>query len=109
MYMYKDSNHLAPIVYLFENKVQQVSVHLHLKIVIICLRVLAHVYSAARESKYNENNFHKSCNVAHMYMLSFAKEISQLFESIHDNTFTVKGESEGTWTSDLVTTVKSCM
>ena len=44
-----------------------------------------------------------------MYMLCFAKEISQLFESIHDNTGTVKEESEGpTWTSDLVTTEKSC-
>ena len=41
-----------------------------------------------------------------LHMFCFAKELSQLFESIHDNTDTDKVESEGTLAYVFVTSEK---
>ena len=43
-----------------------------------------------------------------LHMFCFAKELSQRFESVHDNTDTDKGESEGTLASVFVIKKTPC-
>ena len=100
---------LVAIVYL-KNKVQQVSVHLHLLTSYNCDHLSRGPFTCLQCcSRVKVQKKQISQKLQCCSCICFVLLLSQLFESIHDNTGTVKGESEGTWTSDLVTTGKSCM